>query len=278
MVKSLQERIAAMMLKGAEISAQAATAHCPTIKSVSNIPEMLPACGDDVRAIPNIALRGALFGVIGKGPRKYEDKVQKTTINGITVYYTGPQLDQADLDVWAQCLNLNQSVPLGQKIVFSSNAFLARIGRNTGKTDRAWLHTALRRLMGAIVELGYDQYFYSGQLLHHWYRDEKTGKNSMLLNPELLPFFQAQQWTGLVINQRHALNGKPLAQWLHGFFSTHEKPFPYKVETIKGLCGSQRGELKKFRFDLKKSLSDLSIVTGWTCWVDENDLVNIKKK
>lgn len=279
MSKSLEDRIAALMAKGAELSAQAIQPKTSLSddKTKTNMPEALPVCGDEVRAVPNIALRGALFGVVGKGARKYENKALKATINGIVVYYTGQQLDQADLDVWAECLRLNDGVSLGVKIEFSSNSFLARVGRSQGKANREWLHDSLRRLMASVVELGDGECFYAGQLLQHWYRDDKTGKNTLLLNAELLPFFQSQKWTGLAIEQRHVLIGKPLAQWLHAFYSTHQQPFPYKVETLKGLCGSDVKHLYQFKYKLKKSLADLSTATGWVCSIDERDLVHVVK-
>lgn len=247
------------------------------IESKTLIPSFLPLCSDGVRAVPNAVLRGALFGVVEKGRRKYEKNVCKATVSGLTIKFTGEQLDQADLDVWAECLCLNQGSLLGKEIYFSSNSFLAAIGRTVGKSNRDWLHSCFRRLMTSLVELSYEQYCYSGQLLHHWYRDEKTGRNCLVLNQKLLPFFQKRFWTGLSIEQRCLLKGKPLAQWLHSFYSTHSQPFPYKVETLMSLCGSGVAVLKKFRQMLKKSLVDLSNATGWKCSIQDNDLVEVKK-
>lgn len=239
---------------------------------------LLPSCSDKVLAVPNAVLRGSLFGVVGKGRRKHEDNVLKTTINGISVRYTGKQLDQADLDVWAECFRLNQGLRLGEEMFFSSKAFLLGIGRNNGKTDRDWLYSCFRRLMGAVVEIGDGNCFYTGQLLQHWCRDEKTGKNSLVLNQKLLPFFQTHFWTGLMLEQRLLLKNKSLAKWLHGFYSTHQKPFEYKVEKLMALCGSDVLVVKTFKQKLKKALIELSSVTGWECLIDTNHLVHVKKK
>ena len=35
-----------------------------------------------------------------------------------------------------------------------------------------------------------------------------------------------------------------LAKWLHGFFATHAKPYPYKVGTLHNLCGSTDKSLR----------------------------------
>jgi len=147
-------------------------------------------------------LRGALFGVVEKGSRKYEKNVLKATVNSLSDKFTGEQLDQADLDVWIECLRLNQ---------------------------------------------------------------------------KLLPFFQSQFWTGLSVEHRGKLKSKSLTLWLHSFYSTHSKPYDYKVEKLMFLCGSKVALMWKFRQMLKKSLTDLSKVTGWKCLIDENDLVQVKK-
>ena len=54
-----------------------------------------------------------------------------------------------------------------------------------------------------------------------------------------------------------ALAAKPLAQWLHGFFSSHAAPKPIKVETLHRLSGSEAGELKHFTQALKAALEAL---------------------
>ncbi|MFZ2391997.1 MAG: hypothetical protein WAW68_06085 [Rhodoferax sp.] len=38
--------------------------------------------------------------------------------------HTGPQLDQADLDVWEQCLHLARTGGLGTRIQFTAGGFL----------------------------------------------------------------------------------------------------------------------------------------------------------
>ena len=53
---------------------------------------------------------------------------------------------------------------------------------------------------------------------------------------------------------RHALDGKPLAQWLHGFYASHARPYPLRVETLHQLCGSEAKRLTDFKVDLRRSL------------------------
>lgn len=237
---------------------------------------MLPYCSDEKKPVPNALLRSALFGVIGKGGRAYEKRVLKAAVNGITVRFTGQQLDQSDLDVWLGCLQLLKEVPVGTQVYFSMKGFLKSLGRNSGKSDKEWLRDSLTRLSACLIEIGDGQRFYSGHLINDFYRDEVDCEYTITLNPKMLSFFSNKSWTGLNLNKRNELKGRSVAKWLHGFYSTHASPHPYKVETLKDLCGS-KAELKEFRRMLKTSLSYVSSAEGWTCWIDESDLVNVKK-
>lgn len=237
---------------------------------------MLPPCPSEKKPVPNAMLRSSLFGVFERGERAYEQRVLKAAVNGITVKFTGQQLDQSDLDVWLGCLQLLRKVPVGTQVYFSMKGFLKSLGKNTGKSDKEWLRDSLTRLSACLIEVGDGVNFYSGHLINDFYRNEVEFEYTLTLNPKMLSFFSNESWTGLDFDKRKELKGKSIAKWLHGFYSTHAKPLPYKVETLKTLCGS-KAELKGFRQTLKRSLSDVSSVTGWTYWIDESDLVNVKK-
>lgn len=238
--------------------------------------QKLPACGVEKKPVPNAFLRSALFGVIEKGGRIYERRVLKASVNGITVKFTGQQLDQADLDVWLGCLHHLKDSPVGTEVYFTMKGFLKFIGRNAGKSDKEWLRDSLSRLSSCLIEVGDGTHFYSGHLINEFYRNEVECEYALTLNPKMLAFFSDELWTGVDFEKRKELKRKSTAKWLHGFYSTHKTPLPYKVETLKDLCGSKT-ELKGFRRILKASLADVSSVTGWTFWIDENDLVNVSK-
>lgn len=274
--KRLQARIDAIR-KGTDNAVPDAVLDDPAIDA-RELPEYIPIISEQKRAVPNAILRSSLFGVVGKGNRKYEENVLKATVQGLTVKFTGKQLDQADLDVYLECVRRCAKHPLGELVRFSIYDFLKSIGRSTGKSDHDWVKSCLTRLFVCGIEIGDGRFFYEGHLINEKYRDEKTGEFVIALNPKIAAFFSGEVWTGLLLRERNSLKGKPLAQWLHGFYSSHENPFPYRVETIKELCGSEVSVLWKFRQMLKKSLIDLSTGTGWQCWIDGGDLVNVRKK
>jgi hypothetical protein len=54
------------------------------------------------------------------------------------------------------------------------------------------------------------------------------------------------------------LVGKPLAQWLHGFYASHAKPYPMRVDTLLKLAGSEDESPSSGRQTLRKSLDALA--------------------
>jgi len=228
------------------------------------------------KPLPNDVLRSALFGVSEKAFRR-EEKI--ASVEGLNVYMVrGYRPTQAHLDVWEHCLALAAKHGTGKQIRFSAYSFLTAIGRTTGKSDYEWLKEAINDLAGCLVRISNGRHSYFGALIQEGFRDEATNEYVIKVNERIALLFMGGNWTALNGEQRKMLRKRPLAQWLHAFYSTHAKPHPYKVETILKLCGSEVSELKKFRQLLKRALEQLSQVTGWSCSIDENDCVVIKRE
>ncbi len=75
------------------------------IKALTSNPP-LPTWPVQVRRIPNICLRSALFGLIQRGRRKAVKGELIAAIKGIDIRYTGWKLDQGDFDVLVHALHL----------------------------------------------------------------------------------------------------------------------------------------------------------------------------
>lgn len=237
----------------------------------------LPIWPNAVRGMPNAVLRSALFGAIKRGKRAYQERVKKASVEGVTVIHTGPQLDQADLDVWQHCLHLARIDGLGTRIQFTAGGFLKAIERGTGKSQHEWLKGAFARLSSSVVEVAEGKRAYFGPMLIGGARDDETGHYVIEINPKIVSLFGTDGWSGIEFEARRALKNKPLSQWLHGFYLSHARPFGFKVETLHRLCGSEAKLLKHFRAELREALGHLAEVTGWTCEIDENDVVNVAK-
>jgi hypothetical protein len=237
----------------------------------------LPEWPEKARGIPNGALRSSLFGAIRKGPRKFLKRTQLQSVNGLTIVFNGPRLSQSDLDVWEHCLHLARLNGTGCQIRFTGYSFLKSIGRNTGKSDREWLKGVLLDLASSVVEISDGKRAYFGPLIHHGVRDEITMEFVIEVNPRVAILYGADGWTQIEWAQRWALRRQPLAQWLHGFYSTHADPYPYKVETLRRLAGSENEHLFSFRQELRSALAKVAEITGWVWRIADADLVVVSK-
>ena len=214
----------------------------------------LPLWPEPVRALPNGFLRSALFGAIAKGKRRYIDGEQLAALDGIEIRYTGQRLDQGDLDVWESVLHAVRLQELGSQCRLTSYALLKLMGKTDTGKNRATLNKRITRLVASALTVKQGRYSYIGSLIAGAAKDEETQEWVIELDAKLRPLFAADQFTQVEWAVRHELNGKPLAQWLHGFYASHAKPFPLKVETLHRLCGSEAQTMRFFAADLRKNL------------------------
>lgn len=214
----------------------------------------LPLWPEPVRAVPNGFLRSALFGAIAKGKRRYIDGEQLAALDGIEIRYTGQRLDQGDLDAWESVLHAVRLQELGSQCRLTSYALLKLMGKTDTGKNRATLNKRITRLVASALTVKQGRYSYIGSLIAGAAKDEETQEWVIELDAKLRPLFAADQFTQVEWAVRHELNGKPLAQWLHGFYASHAKPFPLKVETLHRLCGSEAQTMRFFAADLRKNL------------------------
>ena len=235
----------------------------------------LPLWPEPKRGAPNAVLRGALFAAVHKD-RQYMHRQELIAVQGgITIRYTGEQLDQSDLDVWEQTLHLARTQALGTECYFTAHGFLKALGRSTGKRDHEWLKSALVRLAGAVVEITSGRRTYFGTLIEGGARDEDTGRYVVEINPKLAKFYGRTQWTQIDWEQRQRLRAKPLALWLHGFYASHAAPYPLTVAYLHKLSGSRTKRLRKFKENLIQALRDLEAVGAIKSFEIRDEIVHI---
>lgn len=218
----------------------------------------LPLWTDAVRAVPNGFLRSALFGAIARGKRRYIDGEQLAALDGVEIRYKGQRLDQGDLDVWESVLHAVRLQEMGSQCRLTSYALLKLMGlTDTGK-NRVTLQNRIERLVANALTVKQGRYTYIGSLIRFAAKDEETQEWVIELDPRLRPLFAADQFTQIEWAVRHALNGKPLAQWLHGFYASHAKPFPMRMETLLKLSGSEDSNPRSAQQTLRKALDAVS--------------------
>jgi hypothetical protein len=269
-------------LQGMELKATGKVSEAvelPTISEEQNTQVIqLPLWPEAVRGLPNAVLRSALFGAIRRGRRAYMQRQPLASVDGVTVLFTGPRLDQADLDVWEHCLHLARGQKLGARIEFTANGFLKAIGRSTGGKDLEWLKSAFSRLSSSSIEIKDGARAFFGAMLIGGARDDSTGAYVIEINPRLIKLYGHDGWSQIEWQERSSLKGHPLAQWLHGFYSTHAKAYPYKIETIHRLCGSEAKSLTDFKKVLRKSLELLTKIPNWNGHITDDGLVLVERK
>ena len=214
----------------------------------------LPMWPEPARAVPNGFLRSALFGAIAKGRRRYINGEDLAAIDGVTIRYKGERLDQGDLDVWESVLHAVRFQELGSQCRLTSYALLKLMGKTDTGKNRVTLQNRIERLVANALTVKQGRYTYIGSLIAGAAKDEETQEWVIELDAKLRPLFAADQFTQIEWDVRRELNGQQLAQWLHGFYASHAKPFPMKVETLLKLSGSENDNPSSSRQTLRKAL------------------------
>jgi hypothetical protein len=235
----------------------------------------LPVEPPDRRTTPNVCLRSALFGVVGRGRRRWLRDIEIAAQDGYRVLYTGERLDQSDLDVWLAVKHLCAGVPLGAEATFSAPELFRLLGKSDGQANREALQRSLKRMFEASVSMvAPSGAGFQGHMIDWWKWDAESCRFSVVLSPRMAPLFEDEDYTLLVNAQRQQL-GKDLARWLHGYWSSHQRIYPIYDTTLMRLCGAEVQTIRKFRQLLREALAELEamdfLAPGWT--VDRRGLV-----
>ncbi len=214
-----------------------------------------------IRCAPNLLLRAALFAALGDAPRKFLDRVELATNSNSRLIYTGGQLDQGDLDLWLNLLHVARELPMGSPVRCTAYGLLKLMGRTDSGANRQILHKRILRLKATAIELQSGSVTYMGSLIQMAGKDDITHAYVVVIDPALHRLFSRHQFTYLDKAIRQGLSGKPLAQWLHAFYSTHAAPYPLTADYLRRLSGSANADLKSFRQKLRRALGDVALVS-----------------
>jgi TrfA protein len=277
-LNGLLARIPEMQAKAQQRAEREPLLDAPLPKNVVQ----LPLWPEPVRAVPNGFLRSALFGAIAKGRRRYINGEDLAAIDGVTIRYKGERLDQGDLDVWESVLHAVRLQELDSQCRLTSYALLKLMGKTDTGKNRVTLQNRIERLVANALTVKQGRYSYIGSLISFAAKDEETQEWVIELDSRLRPLFAADQFTQVEWAVRHALDGQPLAQWLHGFYASHAKPFPMKIETLLSLSGGENADPYSGKQKLRKALdavTEASAAHGEGFSYDiRGDLVHVEKR
>ena len=237
-----------------------------------------PLWGEVQRGVPNEIARSALFTAVHGKSREYVVDKHIFSQNGFTITYTGITLTQAHLDVFEGIMHLAREMPEGNTVRFTAHGLLKLIGRATGRTDHKRFLKTLKELTATAVTIKReDDSQYWGSLLPEGAARPEDGYYAVKVNRDLIKLFE-RGFTVIEWEQRKALGRKPLAQAIHVWLCSHERPYPVTVQYLHDITGSQTKALKRFRQNLKAALDELvgaGVLASWH--IDEQDKVHFAK-
>lgn len=235
----------------------------PSLPTVQ--PYQLPMWPNTVRSLPNAFARGALFTVGNhRAPRRQFKKEKIASVGNIEVLFTGEELRQGDDgDVFLQALHLAREKPVLQEeptVEFTAGSMIRALGWAHNKRSYERLKACLERMQHASVEVKIaNRRGFLGSMVRKAFWEEEDGTPSrrwkVYFEPEIVSLFGPDDYSRLQWELRLTLT--PMEKWLHSFYATHEKPFPYRVSLLRDLCGAATSELRGFRRTLRSALHTL---------------------
>jgi hypothetical protein len=237
----------------------------------------LPEWPETKRATPNSFLRSALFSTADcKKERVYLKDVMLASQQGLSVQYTGEQLNQEDLTLWETLVHMVKEHNLGEVYDLTAYEILKFMNLSDGGANYDWLEKGILRLVATTVIIRHNDIKFAGHLIDLFVIDEKTSHYKIRLGREMIKLYNQSTW--IDAGQRYQLQKKSLALYLHGYFSSHETPYPIKVATLHDLSGSKIKAIWKFKQNLVNALEELIFIGFLEHYRIDNDLVHVKRK
>jgi len=227
--------------------------------------------------VPNELIRSALFAAVD-GHNRRQMRLEPIAAQGSTIIsFTGAQLTQAHLDVFAGIMHLSRGAHEGNRVKFSGHELLKLIGRRTSGREHNWLYGMLVDLASNTISIVKDdKKFFFGHLISCGAGDLDRGSYSIEITRELVKLFD-RGFTRVQWEQRRKLKQKPLACWLQVFYSSHEHAYPISVKYIREKSGSNTAQLWKFRQNLKAALDEIMAVGVIKAWRIDDDKVMVDR-
>ena len=237
----------------------------------------LPTWREDRRGSPNSLMRCALFAAIQSKDREYLEKAEVFSQQGVTVTYTGKQLNQEDLTVWLALVDLMKKDPLGTECRFTAHEILKYMDLGTGANAYERLQYSILRMTACAVVIETEKYIYGKSLIEGFVIDKYTNEYKVTLNRHLIKLFGDNDWTAIDWGQRKQLRHKPLCLKLHDYYSSHEEPLPVSLEFLSNITGSVNKQKADFKRKVKIALEELVKINFLREYFIEGEIVKVKR-
>ena len=253
------------------------------LASLASRPKYLPEWPDGQRAMPNEILRSALFNCRNRNlPRVFMKEAEIAVIGDGEVIYRGEELRQDDELVWMHLMHLIKKLPLGECVDFTPYSFIKAIGWPIKGQNYERLRICLSRMQATAVRIQSKrlQCFISISLIQKFLskndQNENLSRWQVWVGKEMQLLFDEEFLTRMAWETRRALPDG-ITSKLFGYWASHRKPYPVKVETLLKLCGSTMA-VKHFKVELKKALDHLRRIGFLEKWEFKKDLVVVSRR
>lgn len=253
------------------------------LASIAARPKYLPDWPENYRALPNEILRSALFNCRNRNlPRMFMKEVEIAVIGDGQVIYRGEELRQDDELVWMHLMHLIKKSPLGECVEFTPYSFIKALGWPIKGQSYERLRNCLSRMQATALRIQSKRLhsFVSISLIQKFMsrneRNENLTRWQVWVGKEMQLLFDEEFLTKVMWDTRRSLPDG-IASKLFGYWASHRKPYPVKVETLLKLCGSGM-QAKHFKAELKRALELLKESGFLEAWDLKDELVVVVRR
>ena len=177
--------------------------------TVTVSPNQLPIWPQELRGLPNVFARSALFSVanIRAKERKNFKRHQIAALKGISITYTGEQLRQDDEDVFLQILHISRMQELGTEVRFTANSMIIELGWTRNASSYKRLIDCIDRMTASSIAVTVEngagkRENYTGSLIRSFrWKESSTAAPlrewEVLLEREILSLFNPEAYSRL---------------------------------------------------------------------------------
>jgi hypothetical protein len=184
------------------------------------------------------------------------------------IRYSGKQLDEAQADVWMQCMKEAQRQPLGKPVVVNRAEFLRAIGRAPSGQNYQWLHRTMQDLTFAMLvievkgkdgktklSIGKTRALH---LIAGFDYDEQSEEYTLTIDPRWHAMYANREFALIDWDKRLQIGrNQDMAKALQRLFATSSDPVQrYALDWLKAKL-EYSGRMRDFREALMRACAEL---------------------
>ncbi len=238
----------------------------------------VPVWADNLRQLPNVFLRSALFSVgNNKNKRKYysaKEPLHVETYGNYSMLFRGEELRQDDLDLMMELLHIVRGQPSHTKVHVCPMHLIRDMDWSRNKDSYSRLEKIILRLQMGVISiviqskkkdgseevLKYHGSFIKSSAMRDNMQGEQLRSDWVVeINPELFRLFSNNDFTRFSWEHRKEIS-TPLAKWLHSFFSSHDGSMGVPLDRLMKLSGyadANPAARRKFKMRIREYLSSM---------------------